>query len=80
MASPLLSVVGEAGPEAVIPISRPARALDLLEQSGLAALVRSQGMGAPAVAIGQATFVQPTDVDLLVQKVLVAEKARAFAA
>ena len=29
--------------------------------------------------IGSATFVRPTDADLLAQKVLVAEKARAFA-
>lgn len=80
LAGPTLAMVGEAGPEAVIPLGRPDRALALLEQSGLAALVRAQGGAGAAVNIEQATFVRPTDVDLLAQKVMVAEKARAFAA
>lgn len=73
------AIIGEAGAEAVIPISRPARAMDLLEQSGLASLVRSSDASrAAVVSIGSATFVSPTDVDILAQKVLIAEKARSF--
>lgn len=77
VSSPQLAMIGERGPEAVIPISRPQRALELLETSGLAALVRSSGGGA-AVSIGSATFVQPVDVDMLAQKILVAERSRAW--
>jgi hypothetical protein len=70
------AIIGEAGPEAVIPISRPARALQLMEQTGLASLAR-KGSGA-AVNIENATFVAPVDADLVAQKVLVAERARSF--
>jgi hypothetical protein len=70
------AIIGEAGPEAVIPISRPARALQLMEQTGLASLARN-GSGA-AVNIENATFVAPVDADLVAQKVLVAERARSF--
>lgn len=70
------AIIGEAGPEAVIPISRPARALQLMEQTGLASLVRSES--AAAVSIQNATFVAPIDAELVAQKVLVAEKARSL--
>lgn len=76
VASRTPAIIGEAGPEAVIPISRPARALQLMEQTGLASLARSQN-GA-AVNIENATFVAPIDADLVAQKVLVAERARAL--
>jgi SLT domain-containing protein len=33
--SPTLAMVGEAGPEAVIPLSRPARAAQVMRQAGL---------------------------------------------
>jgi len=74
--SPSMALIGEAGAEAVIPITRPARALDIMEQTGLAALARANG-GA-IVSIGAATFIEPTDADLLAQKVLAAEKIRTF--
>ena len=70
------AIIGEAGPEAVIPITRPARALQLMEQTGLASLAR--GSSAAAVNIENATFVAPVDADLVAQKVLVAERARSF--
>lgn len=70
------AIIGEAGAEAVIPITRPARALQLMEQSGLASLARSSS-GA-AVNIENATFVAPIDADLVAQKVLVAERARSL--
>lgn len=35
VSSPTVAMVGEAGPEVVIPLSRPSRAMDLMSQSGL---------------------------------------------
>lgn len=70
------AIIGEAGAEAVIPLTRPRRALDLMEQSGLASLARGQGS---AVNIENATFVEPIDAQLLAAKVMVAERARSFA-
>lgn len=78
VSGPQLSMIGEAGAEAVIPLARPQRALDLLEASGLANLVRSTGQTSPAVQIQTAIFRQPTDADLIAQKVSAAERARAF--
>lgn len=74
---PQVAMIGEAGAEAVIPITRPGRALQLMEQTGLADLAR--GARSAAVNIESATFVAPLDADLVAQKVLVAEKARSFA-
>jgi phage-related protein len=73
---PMLAGIGEAGPEAVIPISRPARAMQLMEQSGLANMVRGQGS---AVTIQTANFVNGTDADLVAQKVMAAWRGRAAA-
>jgi TP901 family phage tail tape measure protein len=73
---PMLAGIGEAGPEAVIPISRPARAMQLMEQSGLAAMVRGQGS---AVTIQTANFVNGTDADLVAQKVMAAWRGRSAA-
>jgi phage-related protein len=73
---PMLAGIGEAGPEAVIPISRPARAMQLMEQSGLANMVRGQGS---AVIIQTANFVNGTDADLVAQKVMAAWRGRAAA-
>lgn len=70
------AIIGEAGAEAVIPLTRPQRALDLLEQSGLASLVR--GRQGAAVNIENATFVEPIDAQLLAAKVMVAERTRSF--
>lgn len=70
------AIIGEAGAEAVIPLTRPQRALDLLEQSGLASLARS---GGAAVNIESATFVEPIDAQFLAAKVMVAERTRSFA-
>ena len=70
------AIIGEAGPEAVIPISRPGRALQLMEQTGLASLAR--GGSSTAVNIENATFVAPIDAELVAQKVLVAERTRSL--
>jgi phage-related minor tail protein len=78
---PMLAGIGEAGPEAVIPISRPARAMQLMEQSGLANMVRGQGgFGGPLVNIQNAEFNSGVDADLMAQSVLVAIGERGFAA
>ena len=73
---PTTAKIGESGAEVVVPITRPARALELLEASGLAALARSNG--GSAVSIQNATFQQPTDVDLLAQKINAAAIARSL--
>ncbi len=79
--SPTLALIGEAGSEAVIPLTRPRRAMELMEQSGLADMARGTGgRGGAAVNIEHATFVAPLDAEKVAQKVIVAEKARAFAA
>lgn len=45
---PLTALIGEAGPEVVIPLSRPARARQLAEQSGLVRMLQAQGvLGGP---------------------------------
>lgn len=75
---PTTALIGESGAEVVVPITRPARALELLEASGLASLARANG--GSAVSIQNATFVQPTDVDLLAQKVNAAAIARSLIA
>lgn len=79
--SPMLAQIGEAGAEAVIPLTRPGRALQLMEQSGLADLVRDNRtqMGGPAVNIQNATFARGTDADLVAQKVLAAWRSRSVA-
>jgi hypothetical protein len=72
---PTIAMVGEAGAEAVIPLTRPGRAMSLMEQTGLADLARGSSA---AVRIDNATFVAPVDADLVAQKVLVAERLRSF--
>lgn len=74
--SPTLALVGEAGPEAVIPLNRPQRAQELLNQSGLAA-GGGAGRGSPLVTIGRATFVTPMDADAIAQKINAGILARA---
>jgi phage-related protein len=46
------ALVGEAGPEVIIPLTRPQRAVDLVQQSGLLGILASQGAlpGASAAA------------------------------
>jgi phage-related minor tail protein len=74
--SPTLGLVGEAGPEAIIPLSRPRRAVELMAESGLLSLAQSAGTGGPAVQIQNATFASATDADLVAQRVNAAYRAR----
>jgi TP901 family phage tail tape measure protein len=71
---PTLAVVGEAGPEVVLPLSRPNRAQQLADAAGL-----SIGSGA-LVNIQSATFMDGTDADLVAQKVNAAYRARVLVA
>lgn len=75
--SPEIALIGEAGPEVVIPLSRPQRAMDLMRESGLDAMVASRRAG-HTVNIENAVFHNGTDADLVAQKVNAAEKARSF--
>lgn len=63
-----LAVVGEAGPEAIIPLSDPRRAMDVAEQSGLASLIRSTMGGQPVnVFIGTRDGLLASVIDVRVQ-------------
>ena len=78
-------IIGEAGTEALIPITRPARALALMQQSGLDKMVldaylarRRQSAPSPAstmrrrdddAAHRQRVMTAPVDADMVVQKV-----------
>lgn len=43
--SPEIALIGEAGAEAVIPLTQPARALELMRESGLIGLAQQSGAG-----------------------------------
>jgi TM2 domain-containing membrane protein YozV len=72
---PTLMIGGEAGAEALIPLTRPQRALQLMNQTGLTSLVLQTatptggGGEVNMVKIENATFTQPVDLDLLLAKV-----------
>lgn len=72
--SPTLAMIGEAGPELVIPLNRPSRAEALLQGAGLG------GSGGPAVMIQSANFYDGTDADLVAQKTMLALSARRLTA
>lgn len=76
--SPTLAQIGEGSrPEAVIPLTRPRRALDLMEQSGLANLARqTAGSTGSLITMNGVTIAGPTDVDLVAQRVNAAVRAR----
>jgi SLT domain-containing protein len=72
--SPTLAMIGEAGPELVVPLNRPSRAEALLQGAGL------NGGGSPAVMIQSANFYDGTDADLVAQKTMLALSARRLTA
>lgn len=67
---PTWGVFGEAGPEAVIPISKPARAMELLNKSGLGAMWDAQrgARDGPLVAMYDTVVQDATDVELIAQR------------
>ncbi len=78
LSSPTMMLGGEAGPEAVIPIGRPRRAMQLMEESGLGAMWDQQHSSGETtmVRVDNLNMYDGTDADLLAQKVLVAYMAR----
>jgi hypothetical protein len=62
--SPTVIGAGEAGPELVVPLTRPQRAAELLSQAGLP----SQQSG-PVMWVDKMFVAQPTDVDVMLGKV-----------
>lgn len=68
--TPTLGWSGDAGPEAIIPMTNPSRALELLGASGLGDLWARQHAtaSAPIVNIERATFQNATDADLVAQR------------
>ena len=71
--SPMLALVGEAGPELVLPLNRPQRAGELLSQAGIET-------GGAVVSINTANFYDGTDADLVAQKTMLALSARRLTA
>ncbi len=58
---PTRALIGEAGPEAVIPLSKPRRAMELMQESGLVSLVAGMNQGATTVLVYLGTE-QITDI------------------
>jgi ABC-type transporter Mla subunit MlaD len=75
---PELSWIGEAGPEVIIPLTRPQRAMELMRATGLDAMIGARQSSGAAVNIENAVFNNGTDADLVAQKVNAAERARSF--
>lgn len=78
-----LGVFGEAGKEAIIPTTRPGRAMQLMAESGLGQMwdaSRGPGGGGPIVHIEHATFADATDADLVAQTSYAAVSAKMLAA
>lgn len=76
-----VGVFGEAGREAIIPVTRPGRAMQLMRESGLGemwerARTSSGQSGGALVSIGHAVFQDATDADLVAQRVNVGLMAR----
>lgn len=67
--SPTLAHIGEAGPEAVVPLTRPGRARQVMAAAGI---------GGPAVHIDQVHVHDAVDVDLLAQRLAFSTKAAGF--
>lgn len=79
---PTLSWIGEAGTEAVIPLTKPARASELLEQSGLGDLAR-RGRGndvTVSMNFPGAVFADATNAELVAQRTAAALAARTLVA
>jgi hypothetical protein len=76
------AVIGEAGPEVVIPLTNPRRALELFEQSGLAEIISrarrdraSNRMSVPTAGGGQTNIFHQTFNEKVNPQLLSAEIA-----
>lgn len=67
--SPTLALVGEAGPEVVVPLGNRARAQQLAEQSGLLTMLRGPDGGAPKVFV--TVYLDPTGAIIPITKTVV---------
>jgi tape measure domain-containing protein len=80
---PHLGLVAEAGPEAIIPMRNPLRAMQVMHQAGLDKLAASmaghQRFTGPLVSMPNATIQDATDADLVAQRTLVAFTAQMVA-
>lgn len=73
---PTFAQIGERGREAVIPLTNPARAMQLMQQSGLDRLAaRMSGPTGPLITMPGAIIQDATDADLVAQRTLVAMRA-----
>lgn len=59
---PTLGVIGEAGPEVVVPLTKPGRARELMEQTGLVNLAAGMGGGGDTQVIVYLGTEQITDI------------------
>lgn len=66
--SPTLALVGEAGPEVVVPLGDPRRAQQLAEQSGLLKMLRGAGGG---TTVNVVAYLDPTSVLIPVVRTVV---------
>lgn len=70
---PEIHRVGEAGAEAVIPLTNPGRAMELMQQSGLGEMwSRAAGGGGALLSFPGAVFQDATDADLVAQRTVTA--------
>ena len=77
--NPTLGFFGEAGREAVIPITRPTQAMAIMQQAGLDKMVLANQRGqlnAPLVSMPGAIIQDATDADLVAQRTLAALRMR----
>lgn len=66
--SPTLALVGEAGPEVVVPLSNPKRAQELAEQSGLLSMLRGAGQN---IVVNVVAYLDPNGVLIPMTKTIV---------
>lgn len=61
---PTTKIIGEAGPEVLIPLSRPQRAMQLAQESGLLGILGAGARGGDGAAMGNMTFMPEVRVFL----------------
>lgn len=78
--SPTFAMIGEAGPEMVLPLSRPSRARSLLATSGIIDSDSVDGRSGPLVQIQTANFSNGVDVDVMAQQLYASIRTQGVAA
>ena len=76
---PHMGIVAERGPEAIVPLSNPMRAMQVMHQAGLDRMMgmmsQQRGFNGPLVSMPGAVIQDATDADLVAQRTLVAMTA-----